>query len=123
MLLGREHLLLGKSDSESALQFRLDVAKLNLMLSSDRSQNRYRQFEFTSLRLRSEGLSGDDRKKRGWGGRCARHRHRRELKCQGMPRHFDFLSVGQEFGADARAIECSERLSASAIRAVARCAG
>ena len=35
---GREHLLLGKSDAESALQFRLDVAKLNLMLSSDRSQ-------------------------------------------------------------------------------------
>jgi hypothetical protein len=33
-LLGREDLLLGKSDEESALQFRLDVAKLNLMLSS-----------------------------------------------------------------------------------------
>jgi hypothetical protein len=34
-LLGREDLLLGKSDEESALQFRLDVAKLNLMLSSE----------------------------------------------------------------------------------------
>jgi hypothetical protein len=29
------------------------------------------------------------------------HRHRRELKCRVMPRHFDFLSVGEEFGADA----------------------
>ena len=26
------------------------------------------------------------------------HRHRRELKCRVMPRHFDFLSVGEEFG-------------------------
>jgi len=40
-LLGREDLLLGKSDAESALQFRLDVAKLNLMLSSEPFTNRY----------------------------------------------------------------------------------
>ena len=35
-----------------------------------------------------------------------------------MPHNFDFLSVGEEFGADARATECSERSSASTIRAV-----
>ena len=29
------------------------------------------------------------------------HRHRRVLTCRVMPRHFDFLSVGEEFGADA----------------------
>jgi hypothetical protein len=28
------------------------------------------------------------------------HRHRRELICRVMPDHFDFLSVGPEFGAD-----------------------
>jgi hypothetical protein len=27
--------------------------------------------------------------------------HRRELTCRVIPRHFDFLSVGEEFGADA----------------------
>jgi hypothetical protein len=40
-----------------------------------------------------------------------------------ISRHFDFLSVGEEFGADARTTECSGRPSASAIRAAARCAG
>jgi hypothetical protein len=29
------------------------------------------------------------------------HRHRRELTCRVMPRDFEFLSVGEEFGADA----------------------
>jgi hypothetical protein len=29
------------------------------------------------------------------------HRRRRELRCRVMPHHFNFLSVGEEFGADA----------------------
>ena len=37
------------------------------------------------------------------------HRHRRELKCRVMPRHFDFLSVGEEFGADALSGRCLGR--------------
>jgi hypothetical protein len=32
---------------------------------------------------------------------CPPHRHRRELRSRVMPRHVDFLSVGEEFGADA----------------------
>jgi hypothetical protein len=31
------------------------------------------------------------------------HRHRRELTCRVVPRHFDFLSVDEEFGADCTA--------------------
>jgi hypothetical protein len=32
---------------------------------------------------------------------CPPHRHRRELRSRVVPRHVDFLSVGEEFGADA----------------------
>jgi hypothetical protein len=37
------------------------------------------------------------------------HRHRRERTCRVMPRHFDFFSVGEEFGADAGSLANATR--------------
>jgi hypothetical protein len=51
--------------------------------------------------LRFEAFSRKYRKDARVGAARTPHRHRREPKCRVMPRHFDFLSVGWKFGADA----------------------
>jgi hypothetical protein len=76
------------------------------------------RFKSAPLRQRVSGLRhspGMAAKSTRVGAMRSPHRHRRESKCRVMPHNFDFLSVGEEFGADARATECSERSSASTI--------
>jgi hypothetical protein len=50
-----------------------------------------------------EAFSEVNRKRRACRGDAPPHRHRRELTCRVVPRHFDFLSVGEEFGVDCTA--------------------
>jgi hypothetical protein len=50
-----------------------------------------------------EAFSEVNRKRHACRGDAPPHRHRRELTCRVVPRHFDFLSVGQEFGVDCTA--------------------
>ena len=51
--------------------------------------------------LRVEAFSGMTAKNARVGAMHPPHRYRRELTCRVRPRNFDFLSVGEEFGADA----------------------
>jgi hypothetical protein len=51
--------------------------------------------------LSFEAFSGMIAKNARVGAMHPPHRYRRELTCRVMPRNFDFLSVGEEFGADA----------------------
>src|ERR1700691_5730919 len=65
---------------------------------------RHREFESSALRHAVSGLEhspGMSAKSPRVGVMCPPHRHRRELRSRVMPRHVDFLSVGEEFGADA----------------------
>ena len=65
---------------------------------------RYRKFESIPLRhavsdlMRSPGMTV---KSARVGAMRPPDRHRRERTCRVLPRHIDFLSVGEEFGADA----------------------
>ena len=72
--------------------------------SFGKRRERYRGFESSSLRHAVSGLRhspGMIAKSARVGAMRPLHRHRRELTCEAVLRYFGFLSMCEEFGADA----------------------
>jgi hypothetical protein len=87
--------ILAHRDSSLCCKRRLKVVGCKLETGTDSSN------PLPSPRsLRFEAFSRDDDKSARIGTMHQPHRHRIELTCRVHTRHFDFLSVGEEFGAD-----------------------